>query len=83
MLVKVESPVAQIAIEGLDEKDGLRIFGGDILNDVRVQKLQPDRVQGIDGIVAQKLFDRTKLVGFREPANGVVLVADDDSIGVG
>lgn len=83
MFVKVESPVTQIAIEGLDEKDGLRILGGDILHDVRVQELQPDRVQRIDGIIAQKLFDRTKLLGLRETANGMVLVADDDSIRVG
>jgi hypothetical protein len=34
MLVKVESPVAQIAIEGLDEEDGLRILGGYIFHDV-------------------------------------------------
>jgi hypothetical protein len=83
MLVKVKSPVAQIPIEGLDEEDRLRILGGDILHDVRVQKLQPDRVQGIDGIVAEKLFNRTKLLGFRETANCMVFIADDDTIRVG
>lgn len=37
MLVKVESPVAQIAVEGFDEKNGLRILGGDIFYYVRVK----------------------------------------------
>jgi hypothetical protein len=83
MLMKVKSPVAKIAIEGLDEKDCLGVPGGDILHDVRIQELQPDRIQGIDGIVAQKLFDRTKLMWLSESANGMILVTDYDSIRLG
>jgi hypothetical protein len=52
MLVKVKSPVAKIAIEGLDEEDGLGIAGRNILYGVRVKQLQPYGVQGIDRIVA-------------------------------
>jgi hypothetical protein len=52
MLVKVKSPVTQIAIEGFNKKDGLRILGGNILHNIRVQELQPYRVQRIYGVVA-------------------------------
>jgi hypothetical protein len=83
MLVKVKSPVAKIAIEGLDEEDCLGVPGGYILDGVRVQKFQPDGVQRIDGIVAQKLLDRTKLMWLSESANGMILVTDYDSIRLG
>ena len=52
MLVKVESPVAKIAIEGLDEENGFGITGRNVLYGVCVEKLQPDGVQRIDGVVA-------------------------------
>jgi hypothetical protein len=34
MFVEVESSVSQIAIEGLDEEDRLRVLGGDVLHDI-------------------------------------------------
>nr|WP_158943874.1 hypothetical protein [Granulicella sp. S190] len=34
MLMKMKSPVAEIAIEGLDEKNGFRVFSRNILNSV-------------------------------------------------
>jgi hypothetical protein len=83
MLVKVKSPVAKIAIEGFDEEDCLGVPGGYIFHSAGVQEFQPDRVQRIDGIVAQKLFDRTKLMGLSKPANGMILVTDYDSIRLG
>jgi hypothetical protein len=52
MLVKVKSPVAKIAIEGLDEENSLGIAGRNVLYGVRVKQLQPDGVQGIDRLVA-------------------------------
>jgi hypothetical protein len=51
MLVKVKSAVAKIAIEGLDEENGLGIAGWNVLYCIRVKQLQPDGVQGIDRVV--------------------------------
>jgi hypothetical protein len=83
MLVKVKSPVAKIAIEGLDEENGFGITGRNVLYGVCVEQLQPDGVQRIDGVVAQKLLDGTKFAGFSKSANGMALVADNNSIRFG
>jgi hypothetical protein len=52
MLMKVKSAVAKIAIEGLDEENGLGIAGRNVLYGVCVEQLQPDGVKRIDGVVA-------------------------------
>jgi hypothetical protein len=83
MLVKVKCAVAQIAIEGLDEENGLGVAGRNVLNGVCVEQLQPDGIQRIDGVVAQKLLDGTKFAGLSKPANGMALVADYNSIRFG
>jgi hypothetical protein len=52
MLVKVKSPMTKVAIEGLDEENGFRIAGRNVLYGVCVEQLQPDGVQRIDRVVA-------------------------------
>jgi hypothetical protein len=51
MLVEVESSVSKIAVEGFNEEDRLRVLGGHVLNGFRVQQLQPDGVQWVDGVI--------------------------------
>lgn len=80
MLVKMKCSMAKIAVKGLDEEDCLGIFGRDILNRLRVQQLQTDGIQRIDGVIAQKLIDGTKILGLGKPANCTILVTDDNSI---
>jgi hypothetical protein len=52
MLVKVKSAVAKISIEGLNEENCLGVAGGNVLDGVCVEQLQPDRVERIDRVVA-------------------------------
>src|SRR6266550_4135490 len=37
MFMKMKSPMAKIPVEGLDEKDSLRVFGGNIFNSLGIQ----------------------------------------------
>jgi hypothetical protein len=72
--------VPQIAIEGLDEEDRLRVLGRNVLYGIRVQQLQPDGVQRVDGIVAQELFDRAQLTVLDDAANSMAFIPNDDTI---
>lgn len=80
VFVEVEGAVAQVAVEGLDEEDGLGVFGGDVFDLVGVEQLERDRVQGILGVVAQELFDGAEFADVDGAFDRVVLVPDDDLV---
>ena len=75
--------MAKIAVEGFNEEDCLRIFGRHVFDSFRVQQLQSDGVQWVDGLVAEKLLDRTQFVLLDNPANSMALIPDYDTIRLG
>lgn len=80
VFVEVEGAVAQVAVEGLDEEDGLGVFGGDVFDLLGVEQLERDRVQGILGVVAQELLDGAEIVDVDDAFYRVILVPDDDLV---
>jgi hypothetical protein len=58
MFMKMQCPVAKVSIEGLDEKDRLRVLRRHIFHGVGIQQPQSNRIKRIDRVVSQQLFDR-------------------------
>src|SRR5258705_12612782 len=80
MFMKMKSPMAKVPIEGLDEEDSLRIFGGNIFNGLGIQQFQPNRIKRIHRIVAQQLIDRPQLARLHQPTDCMVLISDNDAV---
>jgi len=81
VLVEVESAVAEVAVEGHDEEDGLGVGGGDLLDLSGFDGGEANRVEGVLGVVAEELIDGADFAGGGEAADGMILEADDDFIG--
>jgi hypothetical protein len=80
MFMKMQGSVAQIPVEGLDEEDSLRIFGGYIFDRFRIEQFQPNEIKRIYRIIAQQLINRPQLARLRQPADSMVLIPDDNAI---
>ncbi len=83
VLMEVERAMAEVAIEGHDEEDGLGVGGGDLLDLTGIREGEADGIEGMLRVVAEELLDGAEFAGLSEAADGVVLKADDDLIGGG
>jgi hypothetical protein len=82
MLVKVQCTMLQIAIEGLDEEDCLRVLRRHVRDLFGVDELQPDGIQRLLRVTSQQLINRSQIFCLSEAPYSMILIADDQPIGL-
>jgi hypothetical protein len=82
MFMKMKRPMPQVPIKRLYEKDGFGVLRRHILHGSRVQQPQPNRIQRILQVVAQKLLYRPKLTRLCKPADCMILVPNYNAMSV-
>ena len=80
ILMKVQSLVTFITVEGLDEEHSLGILRRDLFNCLCPQKLQPYRLKGML-IVLQQFFNRPQFARLRSPPESPLFEPDDNFVG--